>query len=221
MPVVNRYNMVKPKLTHMKKCYAKLVCSVGFIFFTLDAITQNVSLQPFADCPGATVAITRPGNNSTIAPYQIYLVDVETGGMTASGNPVNLQINGFGLNGQDGFLYGMHESSNVANPSLARVDKTGAFEDLGELVAPNTGMFTVGLVNTAAGTIDDKGNYFFTAIVLNLQNVNEPPHLFVGKLANIASLSAGNSALPVAMRRTESALMPPASSSSAAVSKAR
>ena len=181
----------------MKQLYAKLICCVGLISFTFGAIAQNSSLQPFENCPGTSVAISRPGINSTVAPYQIYVVDAATGAMAASGNPINLQINGFGLNGQDGFLYGMHESSNVANPSLARVDKTGAFEDLGTLVAPVGGAFTVGVVNTAAGTIDDKGNYYFTAIVVNSQNVNEPPRLFVGKLSNIASLTAGAGALPV------------------------
>ena len=86
------------------------------------------------------------------------LVDVvcENGGITSVGPPslddcrfpicdlesslapglFDLQINGFGLNTTDGFLYGIHEASNVANPFLTRVDKNGSFENLGTLLGP-------------------------------------------------------------------------------------
>ena len=155
------------------------------------AATAQSSLQPFSGCPGVSVAITRPGLNAGTSPFQIFLID-SAGGITPSGNPIDLQINGFGLNSIDGFLYGMHEASNAGNPFLTRVDKNGSFENLGTLLAPPTAPFHVGLVNTAAGTNDDKDNYYFFSIVINLQNTAETPQLFVGKVANISKLKQGS-----------------------------
>ncbi|HXB05657.1 MAG TPA: hypothetical protein VNW04_01040, partial [Puia sp.] len=160
------------------------------------AAHAQTSLQPFSGCPGVSVAITRPGLNAGTSPFQIFLID-PAGGITPSGNPINLQINGFGLNTADGFLYGLHEASNVANPFLTRVDKNGNFENLGTLLAPPTAPFHVGLVNTAAGTNDDKDNYYFLSVVINLQNTSEIPQLFVGKVANISQLKAGSNPIPI------------------------
>lgn len=148
------------------------------------------TLQPFENCPGVSVAVTRPGLNTTPGPYQISLID-SNGAVQSSGSPVNLQINGFGLNGLDGFLYGMHESSNLADPFLARLDKNGNFENLGTLSVPATDPFNVGLINTAAGTVDDKDNYYFLAFGINLQNISEPLQLFAGKVEKISSLKKG------------------------------
>jgi hypothetical protein len=155
------------------------------------AATAQSSLQPFASCPGTSVAITRPGLNAGTSPFQIFLID-STGAITPSGNPIDLQINGFGLNTADGFLYGIHESSNVANPFLTRVDRNGIFENLGTLLGPAAPPFHVAIVNTAAGTNDDKDNYYFLSLVVNLQNTSDAPQLFVGKVANISKLKAGN-----------------------------
>ncbi len=163
---------------------------VSYFFFFLSNIAASQSLQPFENCPGVSVAITRPGFNATPGPYQIFLIDAN-GAVQPSGNPINLQINGFGLNTADGFLYGIHESSNVANPFLTRVDKNGNFENVGQLVAPAVGPFKVGIINTAAGTMDDKDNYYFIALVIDLQNVLTPPSLFVGKVENVSGLLQG------------------------------
>ncbi|HXB95125.1 MAG TPA: hypothetical protein VNU70_08200, partial [Puia sp.] len=154
------------------------------------------SLEPFSGCPGISVAITRPGFNANLGPFQIYLID-SAGGITPSGNPIDLQINGFGLDNTDGFLYGIHESFNVANPFLARVDKNGNFENVGTLTGPPVDQFHVAIVNTDAGTNDDKDNYYFLAFVINLQNILEPPVLFVGKVANISKLKQGDKPLNI------------------------
>jgi len=164
----------------------------------LAAIATNAqsTLQPFTGCPGVSVAITRPGFNASTAPFHIYLID-SGGAITPSGNPIDLQINGLGLNTTDGFLYGMHESSNVANPFLTRMDKNGNFENLGTLLAPATAPFHVGLINTAAGTNDDKDNYYFTALVIDLQNTADAPQLFLGKVANISKLKQGDNPVDI------------------------
>src|SRR4029077_1167328 len=96
-----------------------------------------------------------------------------------------------GMNNEDGFLYGMYPTFNVANPFLARVGKNGKYRTLGTIPAPAVGLYKVGIVNTAAGTMDDKDNYYFTAIVVNLQNVLLPPDIYVGRIKNISRLDAG------------------------------
>src|SRR6188472_81518 len=93
--------------------------ALGFPFVTS---VKSQNLEPFTGCPGVSVAVTRPGFNSSLAPSNIYLVDEATGAMQAVGNPIQLQINAFGMN-NDGFLYGMQASTNVVNPFLTRVDK--------------------------------------------------------------------------------------------------
>lgn len=158
-------------------------------------------LVPFQDCPGVSVAVTRPGFNANLLPHQIYIVTDSTGEMTPSGSPINLQINGFGLNSIDGFLYGMHETFNVANPYFTRVDKNGDYRIVGTILAPPVSQFKVGLVNTSAGTMDDKDNYYFTAAVFNLQNILLPPDIYVGKIKNVSSLSVSNDPLSVQYKK--------------------
>jgi hypothetical protein len=85
-----------------------------------------------------------PGPGLTAPWLQVIsiLVDEATGAMQAVGNPIPLQINAFGMN-NDGFLYGMQASSNVVNPFLTRVDKNGAYQNLGTILPPATGAFEV------------------------------------------------------------------------------
>lgn len=173
----------------MRAILRVLLCLAGFLG-GIAAIAQT-SLQPFSGCPGVSVAITRPGLNAGTSPFQIFLID-SAGAVTPSGNPIDLQINGFGLNTTDGFLYGIHESANVANPFLTRVDRNGSFENLGTLLGPPTTPFHVAIINTAAGTNDDKDNYYFLSLVVNLQNTSDAPRLFVGKVADISKLHSGN-----------------------------
>jgi len=172
---------------------ALLACQV-LLFPGIAVVAQ--SLQPFTNCPGVSVAITRPGLDTSTASFRIYLID-SAGGIKPSGHPINLQINGFGLNTADGFLYGIHETPNVADPFLTRVDTNGNFENLGMLLAPKAGPFKVGVVNTAAGTNDDNDNFYFLAAVVNLQNISELPELFLGKVENVSDLPKSNLALDI------------------------
>ena len=170
--------------------------ALSALLFFCPLLLNAQSLEPFSSCPGVSVAITRPGLNAATGPYQIYLID-SAGGITPSGNPINLRINGFGLNDADGFLYGIHESSNVANPFLGRVDKNGNYENVGRLTGPPTDQFHVSIVNTAAGTCDDKGDFYFLAVTINLQDITELPVLYVGKVPYLSLLKQSDQPLSI------------------------
>lgn len=148
---------------------------------------------PFDDCPGLSLAITRVGVNSTNAPYQIYRVNPETGAMDSIGNPINLQINAFGLNNEDGFLYGMHETTNVIDPFFTRVDTNGNHFDIGRIHPPLTSGDRVGIINTAAATMDGKDNYYFTAITVDTTDPDALPRLYLGRIKRISKLEEGDS----------------------------
>ena len=165
-------------------------------FLFLSSLVLAQSPEPFEGCPGVSVAITRPGFNLNLVPHQIYLIDAN-GAITPTGDPIDLQINAFGLNNEDGFLYGMYQTFNVANPFLARVGKNGKYENVGTILGPPVSPFKVALVNTAAGTMDDRDNYYFTAAVIDLSNVLLPPDLYVGKIRNVSHLQAGNDPLTI------------------------
>jgi hypothetical protein len=153
---------------------------------------KATALVPFTGCPGVSVAITRPGINSTVAPYQIYTI-TNTGDIQPTGNAITRQVNAFGLNSKDGFLYGMHESINFLNPWLSRVDKNGTVVDLGRLLPPAGSGLNFGIVNTAAATIDNKDNYYFTAVVFDTSIFTSfLPKLYLGKVENVSQLKAGD-----------------------------
>lgn len=179
----------------MKKFLQTLLAGALILGSALLASAQN--LVPFDNCPGVSVAVTRPGFNLNLVPHQIYLVNDSSGEVQPSGNPIDLQINGFGLNNTDGFLYGMHQVFNLANPYLTRVDKNGDYITVGTIPAPEGGRYKVGLVNTTAGTMDDEDNYYFTAVLINLQNILLPPEIFVGKVEKVSHLREGDRSLRV------------------------
>jgi hypothetical protein len=153
---------------------------------------KSTALVPFTGCPGVSVAITRPGINSTVAPYHIYTI-TNAGDIQPTGNPITQQMNAFGLNSKDGFLYGMHESINFLNPWLSRVDKNGTVVDLGRLLPPAGSALSFGIVNTAAATIDNKDNYYFTAVLFDTSIFSSfLPKLYLGKVENVSQLKAGD-----------------------------
>jgi hypothetical protein len=164
--------------------------------FFLPVLIFAQAPEPFDNCPGVSVAITRPGTNLTLVPHQIFLID-STGAITPSGDPIDLQINAFGLNNADGFLYGMYQTTNVANPFLARVGKNGKYENAGTILGPPVDPFKVSLINTAAATMDDSDNYYFTAVVVDLSNVLSPPDIYVGRIGGISNLPSGNDPLTI------------------------
>jgi len=177
----------------MKKTLPKLVACLCLLFISISLYAQ---ILPFQNCPGVSVAVTRPGFNATLGPLQVYTIDAQ-GKIQASGNPIDLQINGFGLNTVDGFLYGMYQAYNIINPFLTRVGRNGNYENVGTLKGPDVGSLKASVVNTAAGTMDDQDNYYFTAVVVDLQNILLPPDLYVGKVQKVSTLAKSDNVLPV------------------------
>jgi hypothetical protein len=180
------------------KIYLRFLLAGHLFFFFTFSFAQSPT--PFEGCPGVSVAITRPGFNNNLVPHQIFLIDT-TGAITPTGDPIDLQINAFGLDNEDGFLYGMFQAFNVANPSLARVGKNGKFETVGTILGPPVDQFKVAIVNTAAATMDGDDNYYFTAAVVDLQNILLPPQLFVGKIKGISKLHASNDPLNITYKQ--------------------
>jgi len=138
------------------------------------------------------LAITRPGINSTGGPHQVYTIDPSNGNIQPVGHPIDLQINAFGLNVKDGFLYGMHEVSNVFKPTLARVDSNGDHVDINTLSPPTTVGSRKGLINTAAATMDGNDNYYFTAVTLDTEAVIKIPRLYLGTIRDVSQLKEGD-----------------------------
>ena len=149
-------------------------------------------LRPFDGCPGLALAVTRPGFNSTGGPHHIYRIDPASGNMTPMGHDINLQINAFGLNTKDGFLYGMHEVSEIFGPRLARVDSNGNYVDIDTIPPPAANGTRRGIINTAAATMDGNDNYYFTAIVVDTANLMELPKLYLGTIKEISKLKEGD-----------------------------
>lgn len=195
--------------------------SVLFLFNLLSIATISAQPTAFVGCPNVNLAILRSGTNSAVTnPLSIYSVNTTTGLPSLLSGPildpanasVNLQVNGLGLNTADGYLYGLY--SNVPTIPLSfpvvpafpyyRVGANAVAVQVGTLsgpapVSPENASF----VNSAAGELDQFGNYFFSAATgIGVPNFFNPlastftvTRLFIGKLANVSSLSGGVGAL--------------------------
>ncbi len=148
-------------------------------------------LVAFDNCPGVSVAITRPGFNRTVSPFQIYLID-EAGNIQSTGNPINLQINAFGLNNKDGFLYGLHESANISThffPGSIKTEISWISENfrLHQIPAQKSGSSTPQQQPWMAGII-----------IISPQSLQihpsraHIPTLFLGKIENVSKLKEGD-----------------------------
>jgi hypothetical protein len=180
-------------------------------FFTPVAITlmatlsitnaRSQTLAPFTGCPARAVAVTRAGNNS----YQneavtFYNINPVTGDGTAiAGGPLknpllpalNFDMNAVGLNAADGYLYGINPG---LLPRFYRMGSNYAIQQVGVLAAPSVNFPLLSFVNPAAGTFDNSGNYYFTALSASI-NINPPSlnpfEFYVGRVSNAAGLATG------------------------------
>jgi len=172
--------------------------------------TTIVPILPFSGC--VTIAIARTGantyNNEAVSFYNLNT----TTGTTAiiGGGPLkdpantanNMDINGVGYNVTNGFLYGMNPAATTT-PKFYKMGSNYAVEQVGVLPAPAPASpNTQGIVNSAAGEFDNAGNYYFTAVtgVVNFavpisNSTFTPGDFYIGKLANVAGLLAGNTNL--------------------------
>ena len=161
---------------------------------------------PYTTCPDATIAIVRSGTNSdTQNPYYLYNVNNSTGAMTqVSGGPYkdpanpsqNLQVNAIGLSTKDGYIYGLTNDPTVTTTRFLRLDRNYGVTVIGNIPSPSSPTGSIGIINSAAGEVDQSGNYYFTAFTAN---PGSPPgtlvmdKFFLGKISDISSLTAGGS----------------------------
>jgi hypothetical protein len=152
------------------------------------------------DCP-ANYAVVRPGTNIDVTnPYTLYTVDGVTGALTAiPGGPLkypgtsqNLQLNGIGVNKEDGMIYGIALEGNTHTGRLVKTDNAYTVTLLGEIPPPVNADGTQGFVNPAAGDMDVFGNYYFTAVTTK---PGSGPggmvidKLWLGKIADVSSVT--------------------------------
>lgn len=112
-----------------------------------------------------------------------------------------------GLNVKDGFLYGIDflrtGPFNASNTRFYRLGKNGVRQQVGVIAGPTSSdagrSIQFSLINTTAGVVDADGAYWFTAYSLTnfptTFGANIPVanfDFFVGKVANVANLPAGN-----------------------------
>lgn len=183
----------------------------------------SVLAQPtaFVGCPNVNTAILRSGTNTpNTGPISIYTVNTTTGTPSLLSGPIldpantsqNLQINGIGLNTIDGFLYGINSGTPTIPFSFPivpampfyRLGSDAVAQQLGTLSGPAVaGVENSSIVSAAAGETNLTGTYFFSAATgVAVPNFLNPTastftvtRLFIGQLANITGLMAGNAAL--------------------------
>ncbi len=179
---------------------------------TAASIPLKLPIVPiaFTGCPNVNLIVARPGYNSyNNEPLSMYNLDTATGAATLiPGGPVkdqstnvNIDLNGIGLNAQDGFVYGIRDSINTARTAqtaiLYRVGSNYGSYTLGTLPAPAlSGVENLAVVNPSAGTFDDQGNYYYIGMAgVYASNAFTPSSYYVGKLANVAALIGGTGQL--------------------------
>eukprot|EP00697_Spironema_sp_BW2_P017875 gnl/Spiro4/9699_TR5157_c0_g1_i1.p1 gnl/Spiro4/9699_TR5157_c0_g1~~gnl/Spiro4/9699_TR5157_c0_g1_i1.p1 ORF type:complete len:1009 (+),score=-108.50 gnl/Spiro4/9699_TR5157_c0_g1_i1:245-3271(+) len=179
-------------------------------FFLVDG---NVAVPiAFTTCPTTNLAIARPGYNTyNNEPVSMYMMDTATGIATLiPGGPLkdpttnkNIDINGTGVNALDGYVYGLRDTVNTAgtaaSPMLYRIGSNYSAYVVGTLPAPSLlGGENLAVVNPAAGSFDDQGNYYYIGMAGSYSFTNNtftPSSYYIGKLTNVAALTAGTSML--------------------------
>ena len=157
-----------------------------------------------ANCP-ANYAAVRAGTNADITnPYSLYTVNGATGAFTLiPGGPLyypgtlqTLQINGIGINKKDGNIYGMAYEGSLNTARFVKTDVAYNVALIGNIPPPISTDGSQGFVNSAAGDMDSKGNYFFTAVTTkagNGPNGRVIEKLWIGKIANTDTVTTSPS----------------------------
>ena len=178
---------------------------ISAFFFTQAGFSQ--ATLPFAGCPNENLMIARSGTNSyNNEAVSIYNVDETTGAASiipgsikdpANGN--HIDINAVGLNFMDGYLYAMSPNA-TAPPKFYRIASDYGIEQIGVIQPPTTlsapppGGFAAGVVNSAAGEVDNAGNYYFTAVTGTgsfAPATFTPDNFYLGSVANVKNLTPG------------------------------
>ena len=144
------------KSTLLRICAALLV--------SYPALAQTTT--PFSTCPNLYVIAFKEGTNCTANPYRVSRINLagtllDTLAITTN----DVELNAFGINSNDGYIYGMKydrtpsgSSCVTANQRLFRYDAQGNTDSLG-LISPPAG----GVVNSAVGLVTGDNKYVFTA----------------------------------------------------------
>jgi hypothetical protein len=140
-------------------------------------------------CP-VNYAAVRAGTNADITnPYSLYTVNGTTGALTLlpggplyyPGTTLPLQINGIGVNKVDGLIYGMAFEGSINTARFVKTDAAYNVTVMGVIpLPPGSSLINPGFVNSAAGTMDNKGNFYFTAVTTKAGN--SPSGLVINKL---------------------------------------
>ena len=164
-------------------------------------IVPPTTITPFLNCPDVDVAIVRAGTNADITnPYFLYNVNNSTGAMTLvpggpykdPANPTqNLQVNGIGVNREDGFIYGIAFDGTTTTARFVRLGSNYGATDLGAIPSPASGTGIVGIVNPAAGDMDTSGNFYFSAFTFNPLPTPTFDKFYLGKISNTQSIVTG------------------------------
>ena len=162
----------------------------------LGSPSQGVPLA----CP-ANYAAIRAGTNADITnPYSLYTVNGSTGSFTLiPGGPLlypgtsqRLQMNGIGVNKQDGIIYGMAFEGSLNTARFVKTDGAYNVTLMGNIPPPMSSNGTQGFVNSAAGAMDNDGNYYFTAVTTRAGNSPSGSvfeKIWLGKIANASAVT--------------------------------
>jgi hypothetical protein len=189
----------------------KLLLSIGSVGMAL--LSSGIGYSQTTPTPFPTrnfVYVGKPGLNATVAPIQLFITynpAAPNGGFGSSGIPITFNgnaaqgLNAAGINPLDQYLYAtdyLYSGPNTASANFYRVGVNGQADQVGILTAPTSAdagrPAPYSFVNCTAGTIDQNGDYWFTAYTLT--NVTPPVtgaklDFFLGKVSNLSQLTAG------------------------------
>lgn len=196
----------------------KMRATFFLLNFILVCLGSNAQPTAFTTCPNANVAVVRAGDGgANTNPFSIYNINATSGNATLLSGPIlnpadttlNLQLNGLGLNNQDGLMYGLFADAPTAlslTPTTPyyRLGANAEALQLGILSGP--GLMTgdnASFIFPNAGEFNQTGTYYFSAatgfVTINIFNLPAstfaPSTFYIGSLAGSNTLTGGMAAL--------------------------
>ena len=178
----------------MNKIFISFLC--GLLCCTM-VFSQTTPFPCTTTSPSYVIGF-KNGTNCTVAPFNVYTMSL-TGTLSTTplfSTPDTIEVNGIGINSVDSRGYALwFRRDNNSTPNscindtvkLIRFGANGAPQLLGYI--PQPAGYTL---NTALGTMGADGAYYYGALVNG--------QLAVGRIANVAALASGTSALTATYR---------------------
>lgn len=150
---------------------------------------------PFT-CPGSQVIAYKLGTSCTSSQYRYYTIN--SAGVQAATpfytlTSTSREVNGFGINSVDQYLYGIEYDRSVSctfsNFHLFRYDAVGGKEDLGIVPA-----IAGGIVQTSMGCVSLQGDFIYSVI-------NGSGNRYIALISNIAALPPSSGTLTAAFKQ--------------------